>query len=221
MSYTFTEIKKNVYLVEAETQYDLCSMFLRPQEFYESPFDNCKGKYFTLEEYMDTYAKEKGNFTYFSDWGGFNIPSGNFWCFLEAFRYDLKEKEIILRQGIQGLHARKNVTEKFYVIGSVKGDSRVVEHEIAHAYWYFYPEYRQKMKYLIAKLDDNLFELACNNLIAQGYCEQMLLDELQAYLATTNKKDYLLRYFGWTEISKVKVPSSFKKYFKEFDSAHK
>ena len=221
MSYTFTEIKKNVYLVEAETQYDLCSMFVRPQEFYESPFDNIQGKYFSLEEFMDTYAKSKGDFTYFNDWSGFNFPCWVFHRFFETFRYDLREKEIILRQGIMGLHSRKNIAEKFYVIGSLKGQARVINHEVAHAYWHFYPEYQEKMKTLIATLDDNLFELACNSLLAQGYCEATLMDELQAYLATTKKRDQLLRYFNWTEVKNVRVPSAFRKYFDEFTLTHK
>ncbi len=207
-------------MVEAENQYALTSMFVRIQEFYESPFDNIRGKYFSLEEYMDTYAKENKNFTYFSDWSGFNIPGWSFKMFYDLFKYDLRDKEVILRQGIQGLHLR-NPEAKFYVIGSIKGQKRVVNHELAHAYWYIYPDYQKKMNNMIQQLNSELRISAESSLIEQGYHKEMIVDEMQAYLSTTKNRSDLLRYFGWDSFKKVKIPSSFKKFFKEFELSHK
>ena len=65
---------KNIFQVEAESQYDLAMTFIRIQEFYESPFREIRGHDFILEKYMDRYAKEYGNFTYTTDWNGFNVP---------------------------------------------------------------------------------------------------------------------------------------------------
>ena len=50
-------------LVRAEHQYTLASAFLRFQEHYESP--KFRGEIFSLEEFMDWYAVEVGNFTYY------------------------------------------------------------------------------------------------------------------------------------------------------------
>ncbi|MEK7106247.1 MAG: ABC transporter ATP-binding protein, partial [Patescibacteria group bacterium] len=72
--------KRSIYLVEAPTQYALASTFLRFQEHYESP--KFRGQFFSLEEFMDWYAEEYGNFTYYKDWTGFNIPS----YILKSFR---------------------------------------------------------------------------------------------------------------------------------------
>ena len=70
------EIYPNLFLFTFPNQYELASTFIRLQEFYESPYKEIKGQYFTLEKYMDRYAKdqEDNKFTYFEDWNGFNVP---------------------------------------------------------------------------------------------------------------------------------------------------
>jgi len=68
-----TNIRENIFLLDFETQEELTSTFLRFQEFYESP--EFQGKIFTLQEYKAWYTKLKGKFSYYTDWGGFNIPS--------------------------------------------------------------------------------------------------------------------------------------------------
>ena len=67
------QVYPGLYFLKFPNQYELT--MIRLQEFYESPYKNIRGKHFTLEQYMDAYAKHKGNFTYCSDWNGFNIPS--------------------------------------------------------------------------------------------------------------------------------------------------
>jgi len=219
MKYTFSKIRENVFLVESETQYELTSMFVRPQEFYESPFENIKGKHFSLDEFMDTYAKEMGNFTYFSDWSGFNITGGMFKAFFQTFRFDLREKERILLQGINGLCP--NLDGQFYVLGAIKGKLKVINHEIAHAYWYLYPKYKYKMIELSQKnISTSLYDDAFYSLTSKGYDSSFVDDELQAYLATT-PRDKLLKILGWNKHPNVRVPSSFRKFFKEFDLSHK
>jgi hypothetical protein len=73
-------VAKGIYLVRFATQYELSSTFLRFQEHYESP--RFHGRVFSLEEYMDWYATRYGNFTYYQDWAGFNVPSTAFRPFL-------------------------------------------------------------------------------------------------------------------------------------------
>ena len=62
-----TEIENNIYHVKFENQYQITSTFMRLQEFYESSHKNIKHHFFTVEEYMDIYAKENGNFSYYID----------------------------------------------------------------------------------------------------------------------------------------------------------
>jgi hypothetical protein len=138
----------------------------------------------------------------------------------DIFKYDLRDKEITLLQEIRGLHI-KTPQEKFYVIGTLKGQQRVLDHELAHAFWYLYSEYHRKMNILLQQMNRELKNIATSSLMNMGYCENMILDEIQAYLSTTTKRNKLLEIFKWEKIDKVKIPSNFKKLFKEFKLSHK
>jgi len=219
MNYTFKEIRKNVFLVESITQYDMCSMFLRPQEFYESPYDEIQGKYFKLEQYMDIYAEDKGAFTYYTDWAGFNIPSTFFRKFFEVFSYDLSKKEIALFQGINRL--RTNLESGFYVIGACKEKKNqdVIAHEIAHANWFLYPDYKEKMINLINEIPCKLYDKASDTLRNLGYTDSVIIEEIHAYIAT-GKRSQLISFFNWPQNSKIKIPKSIRKFYEEFNSTY-
>lgn len=216
MNYTINEIRKNVFLVEADTQYALTSMFMRPQEFYESPFEEINGKYFSVEQFMDVYAdnQEHGNFSYFTDWAGFNIPSDVIINFYKTFQYDLTRKERILSNLIIN-----NLKEgDFYVIGAYKGKNNKVTlaHEIAHAYWHLYPEYKRKMGFYVGQLDPKIYNKARKALFEQGYSDFVIPDEIQAYMSTATRKD-LINHFDLDD--NQKIPQTFKKFYKHFDSS--
>jgi hypothetical protein len=215
MSYTINEIRNKVYLIESDIQYEIASMFMRPQEYYESPFENIQGKHFSVEEYIDQYVKETGGFTYYTDWCGFNIPSENIKTFFQLFKYDLTAKEILLDQLIRIINPRMDGA--FYVIGCSKDEKQTIKHELAHAYWYLYPEYKNEMLSYISWFSQ--YQSAVNSMITTGGYNQIVMkDEFQAYVATSSRDD-LIKFFGWN--SKVKIPSAIKKYFKEFDKKHK
>lgn len=215
MKFTFSRLRKGIVLVEADSQYALCSMFLRPQEFYESPYEKIRGRYFTLEEYMDTYAEDKGKFSYYSDWCGFNIPSESFKKFVELFQYSLSAKENALVSAIRNLIP--NFEGKFYIIGvcKYKENKETLEHETAHAFWYFDPEYQEKMKNLICKIPIHLYECAYESLISNGYDANFIGDEMQAYLATASRKK-ILNVLGWGKYPNVRIPRDIKKFFKAY-----
>jgi hypothetical protein len=218
MNWTINQIRKGVYLVEADTLYALTSMFMRPQEYYESPYENIRDEHFSVEEFMDTYAKDKGSFSYFTDWCGFNIPSEVIKTFFQLFRYDLTNKETILRNLIESINP--NMDGKFYVIGvcSEKRKDETIKHETAHAYYYMDKKYKHKMDQLVDLIPFDVYEKAKNSLLFKGYCDTVIFDEIQAYLSTKKRVD-LIRIFGWKYDQKV--PTSFKKFFKEYDEAHK
>src|SRR5215468_649159 len=119
-------IARGVYLLRFRTQYELTSTFLRVQEHYESP--KFHGRVFTLEQYMDWYAARHGNFTYYQDWSGFNVPSTAFGAFYAGKFDPLSEKE----KQLLGLF--RDLREKFYVIGIYERGS--LTHELAHALYF-------------------------------------------------------------------------------------
>jgi hypothetical protein len=74
--FSLKKIRKQVYCLQVDNKYELAMMCLRVSEFVESPNKRFR-KPFTIAEYMAWYANtqsETGEFTYPSDWGGWNFP---------------------------------------------------------------------------------------------------------------------------------------------------
>ena len=154
---------------------------MRMQEYYESP--KFAGQKFSMEEYMDWYAKENGNFTYTSDWNGFNVPGHIVKEFFDLFGDDeLLHKERYLRSLI---NKYADSDKPFYVIGIHQEDSSL-EHEMAHAYYYLFPEYKKDMLNQVDNLDSTFRAGMFGWLKGHGYCEAVMSDETQAYLATSD-----------------------------------
>jgi len=170
-----TEILRNVFLLIFESQYELAATFLRFQEYYESP--KFKGKAFSLEEYMDWYAKENGNFTYYQDWSGFNVPSSALTPFHAGRFKPLSKKE----QKLLKLFPKSR--QRFYLIGLQASDgvptSETFQHELAHALFFIDPKYKRTVLELLEKQNTTRTE---RELIAAGYHPSVALDEIQAYL---------------------------------------
>jgi hypothetical protein len=215
MNYNIEEIRSNVYLITAPTNYEISSMFLRPQEFYESNFPNIQNNYFTLEEYIDTYVHATGAFTYYNDWAGFNISSYHIKQFFNKFAYNLSKKEIILLELLKKINPE--LTDPFYVIGTKHQDAKSINHELAHAYYYLNTNYRAYMEKESLKFSLSLWDkLNCNLQENYLYNKNVIRDEAQAYLATSSRQ-HCLTLFNWED--SVKVPSSFRKFFKNFDAS--
>jgi len=119
VNYTLKKASSGIFVVVVEDSYERAMLFLRCQEFYESPFPDFRGKHFDIFQYMNHYRKENDSsfFTYPGDWGGFNVP----------------------------------------------GD--IVEQCINHVL----DDNSDNMSYLITSM---------------GYCEEVVMDEIQAYLST-------------------------------------
>ena len=183
-----------------KTQYELTSSFVRIQEFYESPFENIRGDFFTLDEFMDTYAAaNKGVFSYFEDWAGFNVPGNVVADFYEIYRAHLRPKEQrIMGEVIGKLQAYK---DDFYIIGTYEMGKKVgkyVDHEIAHALYYLSPDYKSLQDEVVEEMDPVARAKAAVKLVEMGYMEGVINDEIQAYFSTDDH-DVLMQRFGLTE----------------------
>jgi len=184
----------HVYSLNFDTRYDLCMSFVRIQEFYESP--KFRGKYFTLEQYIDYWCKDfgKGSFTYPSVWGGFNVPGKVLNNWINKFQRrnnDVRDKENKIFEKICVLMRKEGVTDykKIYVIGTHSenkacADEITINHELAHAMYSLYPKYKKSCKELINGLTKEQYEKFKDKLIKMGYCNEVVDDELQAYFST-------------------------------------
>lgn len=203
-----------------DTQYEVSSTFLRLQEFYESPYPLIRGKRFDLEEYMDTYAADKGNFTYTSDWSGFNVPGHIVDEFMDVYGEHMLTKEYVLFDAIAN---NTGEWEKYYIIASSKDGGKknnpleVMKHEVAHGMFYLVPEYQKEMTTIAEKVDKKHPELG-QKLKDMGYCDEVILDELQAYFAASTMTYLADSGFEGCDIpwnSVLEVQRIFEKYYEE------
>lgn len=200
------EIYPNLYHVKFKDRYTETMTFIRLQEFYESSLSNIRGQYFTLEEFMDSYAKFKGNFTYCTDWSGFNVPGNVVLEFIELFQNcmwdNTRKKEMLLIYTLER-KVRNFDTGKFYVIATHKNED--LSHEIAHGLFYLRPSYRRAMEKLVDFKNKNIKKLK-RDLLKIGYDKRFLVDEIQAYLSTDT----------WDKFEDIELINKFKKVFKRY-----
>ena len=159
-----------IFLVEAASQYLLASTFLRFSEFSENIF--FRNRSFTLEEFMDWYAGKFGNFSYYEDWNGFNIPSKVLRPFLKGNFDPLSKKEK------RFLDLWNGVPEPFYIIGVQAGktDLPTLKHEVIHGLFNTDHEYRKLVEKELSAID--CFHAALEN---AAYHESVWTDETNAY----------------------------------------
>lgn len=170
------------FLIEYRSNYLLAASFMRMQEYYESPLRGFRGRHFTHEMFMDAYAAKYGNFTYTSDWAGFNVPGSVVRRFFTLFR-DLDRKETCLHEAV--LPMIEQFGDAFYLIGSLPGDMETLKHEAAHSFYYLDQEYRRAMD-LITRGWRHASRFK-ETLVKHGYNASVARDETQAYMATSTR----------------------------------
>lgn len=180
MKIEHTIVAPKVHLLTFENQQDVTSTFLRFQEHYESP--KFAGMVFTLDEYKEWYVKNSpngiktGEFTYHTDWSGFNIPGTILQPFYEGKFHPLSEAEQTI------LEMFKDEENPFYIIGvhkESKSFEKLLQHEIAHGLYFTNPEYKKEALEIISRYDTS--EIRKELLASGGYGENVLDDEVHAY----------------------------------------
>lgn len=187
-AFKLKEVKPRIFLLEFSDEYDMCMYFLRYQEYYESPSPKFRDHSFEILDFMKWYSKAfgKGAFTYPIDWSGFNFPGDTIqkvWDLgiVDKNLYDYEMREV-------SRECKRKTSEPFYIIGVTKGNG-ALHHEIAHGYFYLYPEYKKEMTALVKKLPTDArkaFELYLKDV---GYTPKVYVDEIQANMATTEEID--------------------------------
>lgn len=166
--------------VTCESAEDLARMFCRFQEHYESP--EFKGKAFTLGQFREWYSASKGAWTYYQDWTGFNFPSS----ILDPFERGLFDP--LTRAEYRLLDVLKSIPKPFYVIGtSPESESDVLAHEMLHALYFINPKYRDAINALFDVTYPPLLSPLRNHLRELGYHEDVIVDEMQAYLGASEE----------------------------------
>lgn len=171
-----------LWLVTTRCPVDLGLLFLRYQEFYESPNKDFTGKKFQLVDYFKwacTKEPKDHTFNYFQWYEGFNIPGDSLESSIKIRWDDANRYDDTMRQIADAIRS----DNKFYLIGSTSKNSSVIDHEIAHGLFYLCDEYQVAARALVNDLGTRKWELM-DLLRDEGYGENALIDEAQAYMAT-------------------------------------
>ncbi len=231
---TFSNNFKTQLIVEGVVQIGCKSSlllnyaFMRFQEFFESP--EFAGKKFSREEFTSWYANsvKQDYHSYYNDWAGFNLPSRAISGFIAAKFDDLEPIEKYLLDTIIN---SVGSSEKFYVIGTNQTevdltqvgkainqkpedhdeDLSTVEHELAHALYYLNDHYKNEVDKILTTLAISDATAISQNLIREGYTDDVILDETHAYLLHFNN---LIHYYpNWQrlDIDRQAVSSVAKK----------
>jgi ribosomal protein S9 len=185
---------KNCLLLEFNTQKDLALSFCRVEEYYEGN-PKVNGKYLSFVDFIDAFMTDDGKLNYFHYWTGFNIP-GN--IYKEWSQQNMSDKtywELALADAVS---KKLDLEKPFYIIGGVKGNTEVIDHEIAHALYYMNTEYKDLMDAANYQFYKNLrmeYSKMVKTLKKMGYGENVIRDEVQAYMSTSGKKE-LVEKFG-------------------------
>ena len=196
IQYNIKEIKPKVFAVIVPDRYHRAMLFMRVQEFYESPNPKFRGKAFEIWDYIEWYSrKHSDNFSYAADWVGFNFPLkvaekcydkiGGRYAYYTPYDATMGN---ILDQIRETVNLKYGPKTKAYVIGVENTSSATFHHELCHAYYHIDNNYKKEVDIITESIEPKIYTRMCKNLEDMGYTEQVFYDEIQAY--TCMDSDY-------------------------------
>lgn len=178
-----TRLAENIYAIKIKDPILLANLFMRHQEYYESDIEEIRGQEFTMEQFVQAYKTRMSNdnFTYYLDWGGFNVP-GHVLNESISITKDINFYDKVMH--IINKKIGELSPENFYLIGMSPDSTQTLRHEIAHALWFLDSDYKQKQLTNIQTISSETKEEISNILLDMGYCQPVIDDEIQAYFST-------------------------------------
>jgi len=186
MIYSLVRLENNLFVVVVPDDYDRAMLFLRAQEYSDSP--RYKGKSFDFWDFMKSYSLHNNSFTYPDDWIGFNV---SYQDAIECYKklpsnadltpYDLEFLKILKKIA----HMLESLDAKAYIIGVDSLHSRTMLHEKYHSRYYLDREYRGKVNHAIKKVvPKSMLHRMKDNLKQMGYSNDSytINNEIQSYL---------------------------------------
>jgi hypothetical protein len=221
IQYTIQEIKPKVFAVIVPDRYHRAMLFMRVQEYYESPNPKFRGKSFEIWDYIEWYSRKHGDsFTYASDWVGFNFPLNiAVKCYDKAVGnthytpYDITMFKI-LDQIKEKVNLKYGAKSKAYIIGVSDLTSTTFQHELCHAYYHINKKYKKEVDAITKDIDPKIYKRMCKNLEDMGYTKKVFNDEIQAY--TCIDSDYFEFNFKISETKLEKLSNKYKVVYEKY-----
>jgi hypothetical protein len=207
MTVKITRPHRDVAHMRFSDQDALCRTFIRLQEFYESPYPEIRGNYFTLDEYKKLYVRDHGKpFSYFKDWHGFNVPGRIVRAFAKMFAHDLTPQESIIVR----------LPPMDYLIGTWQ-DAEFT-HELAHAMYALSRRYRERVLRLVKELwleRTSDYTAFVKWLDKEGYTKEVIIDEIGAYFSTNEMQDFTAHFPPTRAVSLYRAAKPFRALYAE------
>lgn len=194
------KVAPSVWVIYGKNETDVAKGFIRFQEYYENV--DLKGKkglvVRDIENWWAGYAAGEPE-PYYTSWTGFNIPgkaildlarTPNFrdGFSLAEFLHNPSrfprwhEEETELLTLLDDMPVEEISTS--YFIGMWHGSANVLEHEVAHAFFATIPTYKAEQILNIGEFPKDLYTQLAGQLVEMGYHNDVVHDEIQAYLST-------------------------------------
>lgn len=222
--YSVNEIRPRIFHVKIDDPVRCAMVALRYSEYYESATN--KGKLLPYTELVESYARSAGGvFSYPKDFVGFNLPD---YVFSDLFPEDGKQvipdpnQYDFFMFGVVSEIRQRVAGDNYYVLlTSVDKSHPTTDHELSHGFFYLSEHYRSQMTHYISKFKakyPEAFDKFRGFLLAAGYDESVMVDEMSAYLATGWAKDMTeagLPSARGIDTVKAECQNLFKKFMKE------
>lgn len=209
------EVYPKIFAVVIKDDKLRARVFMRYQEFYESDSETFRGKGFKWVDFVDYYKEKTKNdiLSYHEDWAGYNIPCDSIESCM-ALIPDMNYFDLIMFSIVDTI---KNLVgnNKFYLIGIDQHDGEdldLIYHELAHGLWFSSVQYKNLQLNNISRLQPNVKESMSSRIRNMGYGENVVEDEIQAYLSTGVQTD-MNRIKGIKE-AQIPFKNTFSKFIK-------
>lgn len=164
--------RDGLFHLRFRSQYLLNSTLLRFQEYDSEEFG---GTLFTVEEFMDWYAKKNGKFDYFDTTLAMGFHGESMWPFYAGFFDPLTKKE----EKILDLFLGKDL-DNIFIIGTFR--DREIRHETAHGLYNLNPEYREEVNRILKTISKRNMRKLEKMLGEEDYNRGIWKTEVNAYL---------------------------------------
>lgn len=177
-------VAPKIFAVIVPNHDDRSLLFCRIQEYSESPNPQFRGQTFDMQDFVKWY--NHGQFTYATDWQGFNVSFRNaIKCYSDLPAHLMTVYDdifVIILAEIAKLIG--NTTDNAYIISSEGLNSITMQHEMFHALYFTDAKYRKQTVKTLKRLPKNVYKKLRSNLIHIGYFDDdyVIHNEMQAYM---------------------------------------
>lgn len=213
-----TKLSPKQLLIEFPTRKEMNLTCFRMSEFSEG-YEELR-TYYTPDIFIDKWSDENGKITYWEYWEGHNITRKkivefykDFGCYNDIHPTGYR-KHIFSEREDAILNELDQIDSDGHVIFCVEGDKMTLKHELAHSYYFLYPEYKVRADSIVNGLnyvehydytkgaycdsDINVeleISLGVLDKIKDGlrkmkYSDEVIQDEMQAYLTAYDQEEW-------------------------------